>query len=224
MIADRAQRWTAGTALALSLAQAGPTLGCDLALLLAIDISGSVDDAEYRLQVDGTADALADPTVADALIQGDVALAVVQWSAVGMQQVVQPWTIVRSRADVEAFAAQARATERAFGKADTAVADAIRFSVRQFANAPDCKRHVIDISGDGQQNAGSPLPEARRAAQDAAITINAVAIEGIGNSITEFYRRSVITDTGFVMTSRGHTDYPAAIRAKLLREVAVPLG
>lgn len=198
--------------------------GCELALLLAIDISGSVDDGEYRLQVDGTADALSDPAVADALVQGNVALAVVQWSAVGMQKVVQPWTRMDSRADVAAFADVARATGRAFGKADTAVADAIAYSVAQFGNAPVCRRHVIDISGDGQQNAGSALPDARQRAIDAGITINAIAIEGLGLSITEFYRYWVITDTGFVMTSRGHSDYPAAIRAKLLREVAVPMG
>lgn len=223
--ARRALRWKAAAALlALGLARPFPVLGCELALLLAIDISGSVDDGEYRLQVDGTADALGDPAVADALVQGRVTVAVVQWSAVGMQKVVQPWTPIDNHADLRAFAAQARATERAFGKADTAVADAILFSVGQFADVPDCRRQVIDISGDGQQNAGSPLPQARQAAASAGITINAIAIESIGQSISEFYRNSVITDTGFVMTAQGHGDYPAAIRAKLLREVAVPLG
>jgi len=67
--------------------------GCSLALLLAIDISGSVDDGEYRLQVDGTADALSDPDIQAALLSGPVTLAVMQWSAVGMQKIVQPWHV-----------------------------------------------------------------------------------------------------------------------------------
>ena len=209
------------TCAALTAASAS---ACELALLLAIDISGSVDDAEYRLQVDGTADALRDPEVIEALLHGGVAVAVMQWSAVEMQALVQPWQRMDSRAAIAEFAARARAQERAFGKADTAVADAIAFAVRQFDSAPDCRRRVIDISGDGVQNSGSALPVARTAAINRDITLNAIAIEGIGLAITEFYRRTVITKDGFVLTARGHLDYPRAIRAKLLREIVVPTG
>lgn len=197
---------------------------CDLALLLAIDISGSVDDSEYRLQVDGTADALLDPEVRDALLYGNVALAVMQWSSIDMQRLVQPWQMMQSPAAITAFADQARAQERAFGKADTAVADALNFAIAQFDSAPSCKRRVIDISGDGVQNAGSPLPRARARAIDNGIVINAIAIEGIGLAISEFYRRSVVTKGGFVQTARGHVEYPHAIRAKLLREIVRPSG
>ncbi len=211
-------------ALTLALTLALPLLACDLALLLAIDISGSVDDAEYRMQVDGTAEALRDPEVVAALLQGRVSVAMVQWSAVGMQKLVQPWQVMDSRAAVAEFAATARLQERVFGKADTAVADAITFAVRQFDTAPDCRRQVIDISGDGVQNSGAPLPPARAAAINAGITINAIAIEGIGVTITEFYRRFVITRYGFVVTAGGHWDYPRAMRAKLLREIVVPTG
>ncbi len=220
--------WRALVALCLTASTAlsvpKPAQSCELALLLAIDISGSVDDAEYRLQVDGTADALQDPDIIAALLQGEVAVAVVQWSAVGMQKLVQPWQVMHSRADIADFATQARAQERAFGKADTAVADAIRFASAQFNATPDCRRRVIDISGDGVQNAGSSLPVARAEAIGRGITLNAIAIEGIGLTITEFYRRTVITKDGFVLTARGHLDYPRAIRAKLLREIVVPTG
>lgn len=213
-------------ALTLAAALTAPQSGgaCNLALLLAIDISGSVDDREYQLQVQGTADALSDPEVAQALIQGPVTLAVVQWSAVGMQKVVQPWTRMESLDDVRRFADTARAQERVFGKADTAVADAIRFATRQFDDVPECRFRVLDISGDGVQNAGGPLPEARGQAVAAGIAINAIAIEGLGVTITEFYRRQVITKGGFVVTARGHEEYPLAIRTKLLREISVPLG
>ena len=215
----------AGAALAVALAICPRSAGaCELALLLAIDISGSVDDGEYRLQVDGTADALSDPEVAEALLQGQVALAVVQWSSIGMQKLVQPWQVMDSRAAIADFAGKARKQERAFGKADTAVGDALRFSVQQFDTAPGCRRMVIDISGDGVQNSGGPLADGRAAVIDRGITLNAIAIEGIGLAITEFYLGNVITKDGFVVTARGHTDYPRAIRAKLLREVAIPTG
>lgn len=197
---------------------------CAIALLLAIDISGSVDDAEYRLQVDGTADALADPEVATALVQGQVALAIVQWSSIGMQKLVEPWRIMDSRATVADFSDRARRQDRAFGKADTAVGDALRFAAQQFDSAPDCRRQVLDVSGDGVQNSGSPLPPARDEIIARGITLNAIAIEGIGMAISEFYLHHVITKDGFVVTARGHTDYPRAIRAKLLREIVVPTG
>lgn len=197
---------------------------CQLALLLAIDVSGSVDDAEYLLQTEGTAAALRDPEIAATLIQGRVALAVVQWSSIGMQKVVQPWQRMNNAAQLVEFADKAEAQERAFGKADTAVGDAISFAVRQFPDVPDCPRRVIDISGDGVQNSGGPLPLARAEAIAAGITINAIAIEGIGIAISEFYRRHVITSGGFVITANMHADYPRAIRLKILREIAIPLG
>lgn len=208
------------------LLPASPVAGadCQLALLLAIDVSGSVDDGEYRLQTEGTAAALRDPEIAATLVQGRVALSVVQWSSTGMQKVVQPWRRMESPRDLADFADAAALQERAFGKADTAVSDAISFAVRQFDSVPDCPRRVIDISGDGVQNTGAPLPDARRAAIAAGITINAIAIEGIGLAISEFYRRHVITDGGFVITATTHSDYPRAIRLKILREISVPLG
>lgn len=209
------------TALPACRAKAG---GCELALLLAIDISGSVDDGEYQIQVQGTADALEDPEIAYALLNGNVAVAVMQWSSIGMQKVVQPWRRMENAPALAEFARTARQQERAFGKADTAVGDALTFAVAQFDRVPDCKRRVIDISGDGVQNAGGALAAARDLAIEAGISINAIAIESIGLAISEFYRRNVITKGGFVVTATGHTDYPRALRLKILREVARPMG
>ncbi len=209
------------TALPALRAAAG---SCELALLLAIDISGSVDDAEYQIQVQGTADALEDPEIAYALLNGNVAVAVAQWSSIGMQKVVQPWRRMENAPALQEFARTARQQERAFGKADTAVGDALAFAVAQFDRVPDCKRRVIDISGDGVQNAGGALPPARDLAIRAGISINAIAIESIGLVISEFYRKNVITKGGFVVTATSHTDYPRALRLKILREVARPMG
>lgn len=214
-------------ALALMSALAAlPAQACDVALLLAIDVSGSIDSAEYRLQADGLADALADPEVADVLLQGQVALAVVQWSGVGRQELTQPWRRMLTRAEIARFGEAARAMPRAFKASDTAVGEAVAFSLAQFAAVADCQRKVIDISGDGPENSGYTISHARTDAVAAGVEINAIAIEDMGQSapISSFYRNWVITPNGFVMTARGLREYPAAIRAKLLRELAKPIG
>ncbi len=212
--------------LALALLFATPARACETALLLAIDISGSIDTGEYALQTEGLAAALNDPAVAEVLVQGQVALAVVQWSGVGAQALVLPWRRMRSGADVVQLAESAARLPRAFSASDTAVGQAISFAAAQFAAVPDCARHVIDISGDGPENAGFTVGRARQMAQAAGITINAIAIEDMGASspISAFYQRQVITTDGFVMTARGLMDYPRAIREKLLRELAKVVG
>lgn len=218
---------TRGPALFVTcLALSSPAAACDVALLLSVDVSGSIDRGEYRLQVDGIAEALADPEVADALLLGQVALSVVQWSGTAKQTLSIPWRRMLSPSGIADFAARARDLPRAYTGSDTAVGEAIAFSVQQFDAVGDCRRKVIDISGDGPQNAGFPLAPERGNAEAAAIEINAIAIEDVGRSIpiTEFYRRYVITRNGFVITARGLSDYPRAIREKILREVAKPLG
>ena len=208
--------------IALSLSAASPLAACDIALLLAIDVSGSVDAGEFRLQIDGTADALADPAVADALVAAAASLSIVQWSGAGMQQVVLPWTTITSLADAARLSDTARALPRIYDGSDTAVGDAIAFSAATFDAVAGCRRQVIDISGDGPQNAGLPLAKSRGDAMARGIAINAIAIEDIGVSLTEFYRRLVISEYGFVITARGHLEYPRAIRMKLLREIEQP--
>jgi len=114
--------------------------------------------------------------------------------------------------------------ERAFTLSDTAPADAIYAAIRMFRDAPNCRRQIIDISGDGTPNAGRSTAAARQAAQRAGITINGIAIEGMGLAITSFFHRQLITRDGFVITARTHRDYPPAIRRKLIRELTQPLG
>lgn len=199
---------------------------CETALLLAMDVSNSIDPAEYRLQTEGLADALNDPEIADILVRDRVALAVVQWSGEGRQQMSLGWTSMLSAAHVFAFAANARTMERAFVLSDTAPAPALHFSLDRMEEAPDCRRRVIDVSGDGTPNAGGPAGTARRRAEAMGVTVNGLAIEAPGRSVavTNFYRRSLISRDGFVLTSRGHRAYPETIRRKLLRELARILG
>lgn len=212
--------------IALALLLAAPARACDTALLLAIDISGSIDAGEYALQVEGLAAALEDPEVADVLLRGQVALAVVHWSGVGRQALALPWQRMLTAQAVNRFAVAARALPRSFTASDTAVGEAIAFSAAQFAAVPDCRRRVIDISGDGPENAGFTVGRARQAAEALGIEINAIAIEDMGPSspISAFYARWAITKGGFVMTARGLQDYPRAIREKLLRELTKPVS
>ncbi|HMO06466.1 MAG TPA: DUF1194 domain-containing protein [Paracoccaceae bacterium] len=199
---------------------------CDTALVLAVDISGSIDAGEYAVQVQGLAMALRDPEVAEILVQGHVALTVIHWSGVGRQAVVLPWTRMLTHGHVMRFADRAEVLPRAFTASDTAVGEAIAFAAAQFDAVPDCRRRVIDISGDGPENTGFTVARARAAAVAAGIEINAIAIEDPGPRapVTEFYRRWVISPRGFVVTARTVDGYPAAIRMKLIRELVRPVG
>ena len=197
---------------------------CDTALILTIDVSNSVDPAEYRLQVDGMADALQDPEIVEAMVRGDVAVAVVQWSGTDRQETSIDWRQVRTSLDAQRLSKDARLMPRAFVLSDTAPAEAIYYALRLFDTAPACSARVIDISGDGTPNAGRNTIAARQAAQRAGVTINGIAIESLGIAITTFFKRQVITRNGFVITARTHRDYPDAIRRKIIRELSQPMG
>ena len=212
--------------LALALARAPAALACDTALVLAVDVSGSIDRGEYALQQQGIARALADAEVREALVAGQVALTVVHWSGAGQQAVVLPWRRMLSEAEVARYAAAAAEAPRAFSGSDTAPGDLLLFAATLFAPVSDCGRRVIDVSGDGPQNAGGPTAQASATLHRAGIVINGLAIEDMGASapITQFYLRHVVTPGGFVMTARGLGDYEATLRAKILRELAKPTG
>jgi Ca-activated chloride channel homolog len=204
----------------------GPALACETALVLSIDVSGSIDGGEYLLQTEGLAAALTDPEVAEALVRGQVALSVIQWSGIDQQTVVLPWQRMLTPEAVTRFARNAAALRRAFYGSDTAVGQGLRLATAQFAAVPDCVRRVIDISGDGQENAGFTDSTARAEAMDLGVNINAIAIEepGPASPITSYYRRWVITPGGFVVTARGLQDYAETLRLKLLRELTQPVG
>jgi Ca-activated chloride channel family protein len=210
-------------AVLAALLLAPPASACATALILAMDVSNSIDPGEYLIQTHGLADALEDPGIAEELLRGEVALSVIQWSGVGQQQVSIPWRRMTGPEDLRAFSREARALPRAFVMSDTAVGSFIDFALRQFGPVADCKRRVIDISGDGPDNAGTDPTAARRAAERAGVQINALAIEGIGIAITNFYRNRVITREGFVMTARGHSTYADTLRQKIRREISAAL-
>ncbi|MBQ2261039.1 MAG: DUF1194 domain-containing protein [Loktanella sp.] len=194
-------------------------MACETALLLAIDVSNSVDGAEYRLQADGLADALQDPQIVETMVRDQVAVAVVQWSGVDQQALSISWTRITGPGLAAQVSAQARSMERAFILSGTATGEVISYALPLFDQVPDCKRKVIDISTDGTANAGGDVRLIRQQAERAGVTINGIGIESMGLTITNYLRSAVITRDGFVMTARLHRDYPAAIRAKILREL-----
>jgi len=199
-------------------------MACDTALILTIDVSNSVDPAEWALQKDGLVDALRDAEVVGAMVDNNAALMVIQWSGEDKQEISIPWTRVENELDAALFANLAADMERAFVLSDTAPAEAIYFALEQFEDVPDCLRKVIDISGDGTPNSGRDTATARNIAERSGVTINGIAIESMGVAITNFYERKVITRNGFVLTARRHLDYPRAIRQKIIRELSRMLG
>lgn len=215
-------------ALALSLGLAAlPARACDIALVLAVDVSGSVDAWEYALQAEGLAAALRDPEVAEAVLRSRAALAVVQWSGVGQQSLSVPWTRIEEPAQLARLASRIAIMPRAFAGGNTAVGEALDFAGARFGReVRDCARWVIDLSGDGDENEGFTAGTVRRELVARGITVNGLAIEGLGTgmAITNYYRRWVITPGGFVETAQGHADFARAMRRKLLRELAPPIA
>ena len=213
-------------ALSLDCLTAWPALACETALVLTNDVSGSIDAGDYRLQTEGLSAALIDPEVTEALVRGQVALAVVQWSGSAQQEMSIPWARMLTPGHVAQLADRAGMMPRAFKGSDTAVGEALRFALTQFAAVPDCQRQVIDISGDGQENAGFTDARARSEAVAAGVMINAIAIEEPGPAfpITNYFRGWVITPGGFVVTARGLQDYAVTLRLKLLHELLTPIG
>ncbi len=194
---------------------------CELALLLAVDVSGSVDTREYRTQMDGLAAALRDGVVSEALLVGRARVAVMQWSGASRQEMSIPWTVITSFDDVETLAERIQSAPRPWRNYSTALGQALAVGVAQFAQVPECRRRIIDVSGDGKSNEGLAPQEMRRSLTDFGITVNAIAIEESEADLTAYFYESVIWGEGaFVVTASSFADYPMQIRRKLIREVA----
>ena len=196
---------------------------CKLALVFALDVSSSVNGREYRIQLDGLADALRVPQVQAAILTPEgssIAALAFEWSGELHQTVVADWTLLDSPAAIEGFADRLSAHRRSRTDQPTAIGEALRFGAARFAEAPPCRRQTIDISGDGANNDG-PSPVSHRAAGlFDGITINGLAIQGAFPDPAIYYRERVIHGPGaFVALARDFDDYPSAIIGKLLREI-----
>lgn len=221
--------------LAALLWAGGAAADCRQALVLALDISGSVDAGEYRQQLEGLAAALTDAQVRAALFAmpgAPVELAVFEWSGPAAQRLILPWTRLSGPAALEAAAARLVATRRVAADPSTAIGAAMRHAAALFAQRPRCWRHVLDISGDGRSNAG-PRPQTARAdAELAGVTINALVVggeapragagDGGAAQLADYFRAWVFHGPGaFVQVALGYGDYERAMKRKLLRELQV---
>ncbi len=223
-------------ALAMLLAAGSAAdAACRQALALGLDVSGSVDAAEYRLQLDGLAAALTDPEVASVLLDdaaAPVRIAVYEWSGPEFQSLVLDWTALGSEAELLAAASALRRHQRSAGaELTTALGTALVTGFDLLASQGDCWKRTLDISGDGKSNAG-PRPQdvADQRAND--IVVNALVIgtgtsgadgqnvEGDLKELTPYFEAYVIAGDGaFAEAALGFDDYGAAMKRKLLREL-----
>jgi Ca-activated chloride channel family protein len=196
-----------------------PVMACQLALVLAVDVSGSVDRNEYSIQMRGLSAALRDGIVVDALISQSAELTLVQWTGSSRQRQTIPWTPIRSYEDVAKLADAIDEDPRIWRNYSTAIGEALSTSLALFDQVPHCTRKVIDVSGDGVSNEGVEPSSQRGDARAAGVVVNALAIETDQTDLTAyFYENLIVGEGAFVVTALGFEDYPAQIRRKLQRE------
>lgn len=209
---------------------------CRLALVLAMDVSASVDDAEYRLQADGTAAALRAPSVRQALLDPSsppVAIAVFVWSGPQDQDLVADWTMIDSAGALETLADKVAAHPRNLAASGrTATGDALLWAGAMLASAPVCDRQVVDLATDGTFNAGTPPEAVRSSPAFRDITINGLAVSGgqvpdwrdggtQETALAAYLTRLVIRGPGsFVEIAKNYNDFERAMTRKLERELA----
>lgn len=216
--------------LAISVATSGQTrVEVDLALVLAIDCSYSVNDEEFRQQTVGLAEAFRHPDVVNAIASGPkgrIAVVVVQWSGADSQQIAVPWTIVDGPAAARELASLIEGSGRQTAEGATSISAAINVGTVLLLRKPfDARRMVIDISGDGDNNNGGPPDPARDRALAAGIAINGLVILNDLFYLDRYYENHVVGGSGsFVIVANDYGDYGRAILLKLIREIEQPLS
>ncbi len=209
---------------------ASPALACRLALLLALDVSSSVDATEDRLQRGGLVAALTAPEVQAAFFANDmpVALAVYEWSGRYNQEVVLDWLLIDSSAALVVAAETVAASVRSHSEFPTAMGYALGFGAEMLARAPRCLRQTIDMAGDGQNNEGFGPQLAYREFAFDEVTVNGLVVNAAEftseTMLIEFYEKEVLRGPGaFLEVAQGFEDYERAIRRKLERELTPPV-
>jgi len=193
--------------------------------MLAVDVSGSVDQDEYRIQMDGLAAALEHRSVMGALVASQAQVAVMQWTGTGRQEVVIDWVQMRHPDDVSALAFKIATAPRRWRDFSTAIGEAMNLALPYFEQVDHCDRFVIDISGDGINNEGPAPRESWPALQQEGVTVNALVIEDTGFPLSEWFENNVITGPGsFAITANSYEEYPEQIIRKLYRELTQPIA
>jgi hypothetical protein len=204
----------------------------DVALVLAVDVSRSIDEDEAKLQREGYRTAMTDPAVMEAIrggMVGAVAIAYVEWAGAEYQRQVLPWQRISAAADAQLWADRLAEAPRA-SLSWTSISGGIDFSQRVLADSPfEATRRVIDVSGDGVNNSGGPVESARDRAVAEGIIINGLPIVNdrptFGRMppvpLDEYYRESVVGGPGaFVIVAEDFASFGTAVKRKLIREIA----
>ena len=212
-------------------AQARP-VPVDLELILAVDVSGSVDEEEAQLQRQGYVAAIADPEIVRAITSGmlgRIAVTYFEWAGDTWPVPVLPWTLIDSPQTAQAFAANLAAAPLGAGPW-TSISNAIRTATSMFdVNQFEGTRRIIDISGDGPNNTGGLVEPERDLAVANRITINGLPIINDRFNFSRapmpnldlYYRHCVIGGPGaFLVVAHGFKSFAQAIRRKLILEIA----
>ena len=208
----------------------------DLLLVLAADVSRSVDSQKFQLQREGYAAALANPRVLDAIRagrNGRIGVLFLEWSGLGNQKVVIDWMLVDGPKAAQAFGDRLLESPRSFADR-TSISGGIDAAMAQLARAPfSAERRTIDVSGDGTNNAGRDIGQARDEALALGITINGLVIlsdtplpwnpehTNPPGGLAKYYRDNVIGGPGsFVLEAKDFNSFGQAIIKKMIAEIA----
>lgn len=228
------KRWAGIAAAALMLTACTAHATCRQALALGLDVSGSVDAREYRLQMDGLASALDTPRVRQALLQmpsAPVHLLVYEWSGPEDPAVILPWTPIDSAPVLDGIIGHLRAIERRQASPGTALGLAMRLGALHLAARTECWKRTLDLSGDGKSNLGPRPDSIKPELQAAGLTVNALVIgadaPALGDvrqaeisELSAYFRTNVIVGPdSFVETALGFEGYADAMARKLEREL-----
>lgn len=207
---------------------------CRQALALGLDVSGSVDTREYRLQIDGLAEALRDPDVQAAFLalpSLPVRLMVYEWSGLTYQRVIVPWTDIHDTAELWRIAGVLNGMVKdSTQDGATAISSAMIFGARQLQAQGDCLQWTLDLSGDGPANTGQHPRDINQSSLD-GVTINGLVLlpfsrANITKNLTnvktleDYYRSFVLRGPGaFTEKASSFDDFGATMRRKLIREL-----
>ena len=222
-------RWILALFLSLALHPAGParaeeTIPVAIELVLALDSSASVDRREFQLQLDGLALAFRDPEVLrqiETLRPLGSAIAVIQWGGPGETRIVIPFTHVETARDAKALGFRIGLIRRWMRASSTSIATGLADAQALLeGNGFDGHRRIIDVSGDGSDNSGVDIDQARARIAAAGITVNGLPILADDPTLADYYQKQVIVGpTSFIEPARDFEDYVRAIKEKLLREL-----
>jgi len=197
----------------------------DLALVLAVDASGSVNQQRFEMQKRGYVQAFRNPRVWRAIqsgMRGAIAVQMFQWTGPFLQRQSVGWMIVRDQASAEAVANAIEQGERQLFGGGTSISGAIDHGVRVLEEMPhQAARKVIDVSGDGENSSGRPARVARDAAVAQGIVINGLPILAFEPFLDQHYEQEVIGGEGsFMIVAKNFETFGDAVLRKLIAEIA----